>query len=205
MAKNKLLRNYTQKSDPELGEFALHVATSLTGNANFTTPPITGLVLTTQANGFITAVALVTNGGSQANTIDKVNKREALETALDTVATYVELTALNDAAKLVSSGFQLANPSRVPVAPGMTAVLSVTNTASGKLDLELQSADNAWCYIVEFTSAPGGLSKLATFTSAKDVVLEGLTPGTMYSIRVQVMGSGNQVTEWCDAVQHMAT
>jgi hypothetical protein len=204
MAKNKLLRNYTQKSDAQLGEYALHIATSLTGNANFATPPITSAALTTQANAFNTAVAACENG-TPANTIDKNNKRGALLAVLDTLVTYVELQSNNDAAKLVSSGFSLANPSRVPVAPGTTAILSVTNTASGKLELELQPADNAWCYIVEFTSAPGGLSKLAAFTSVKEVVLTGLAAGTTYSIRVQVMGSGNQATEWSDAVQHMAT
>jgi hypothetical protein len=43
------------------------------------------------------------------------------------------------------------------------------------------------------------------FTNAHDVTLTGLTPGTMYSMRVQVMGSGNQVTEWSNTVQQMAT
>jgi hypothetical protein len=46
--------------------------------------------------------------------------------------------------------------------------------------------------------------KTATFTNPHDATLLGLTPGTMYSLRVQVMGSGNQITEWCDTVQHMA-
>jgi hypothetical protein len=52
---------------------------------------------------------------------------------------------------------------------------------------------------------PGGAVKTATFTSARDVTLTGLVPGTMYSIRAMVMGSANQVTDWSDAVQHMAT
>ncbi len=38
-----------------------------------------------------------------------------------------------------------------------------------------------------------------------DVVLEGLTPGTNYSLRVQVLGSLNQRTDWSDAMQHMST
>ena len=60
-------------------------------------------------------------------------------------------------------------------------------------------------YVVDYTAQPNGAKQSATFTNPHDVVLMGLTSGTMYSLRVQVMGSGNQVTEWCDTVQHMAT
>jgi len=58
---------------------------------------------------------------------------------------------------------------------------------------------------VEYTAQPNGAKQTQTFTNPHDVTLTGLTAGTMYAIRVQVMGSGNQVTEWCDTVSHMAT
>jgi hypothetical protein len=204
MGKNHVLRNYQGAMDGQLGDSALHIATSLTGNANFTTPPITPANLTTQANGFITSVAAAVNG-TPAQTLAKKTLRAALIASLDTLTTYVELTANNDPQKILSSGFDLASTARNAAVPGMTTILSVTNTASGKLGLELQPADNAWCYIVEYTALPNGAVKTITFTNAHDAVLTGLTSGTMYSMRVLVMGSGNQVTNWCDAVQHMAT
>ncbi len=204
MAKNHVLHNYAQTTDGQLGDFALHVATSLTGNGNFPTPPITPVALTGQANSFITLVAAAVNG-TPAQTLAKNTLRGQLITSLDTLATYVELTANNDAQKILLSGFELASTSHAAAVPGKTAILSATNTATGKLGLELQLADNAWCYIVEYTALPNGAVKTATFTSVRDAVLTGLTSGTMYSIRAQVMGSGNQVTDWCDAVQHMAT
>jgi hypothetical protein len=42
-------------------------------------------------------------------------------------------------------------------------------------------------------------------TNPHDAVLTGLTPGTVYAIRVCAMGSNNQVSEWCDVVSHMCT
>ena len=201
--KNRVLRDYSSKTDGQLGDFGLHIATSLTGNANFATPPMPPAALTTQANGFNTSVAAL--NGTQANTITKNNLRTSLLGSLDQLATYVELTANGDAGKIVSSGFTLASTTRTPQVPGTSGILSVTNVASGKLALELSVADNAWAYIVEYTALPNGAKLTATFTNPRDVTLTGLTPGTMYSFRVQVMGSGNQASEWSDTVQHMAT
>lgn len=202
--KNRVLRDYAGKTDGQLGDAALHVATSLDGNPNFTTPPVTPAALTTQATGFNAAVAACVNG-TPAQTLDKNTKRDALIAALDQLASYVELTAANDPAKIISSGFNLTSNTRTALAPGMTSILSVTNVASGKLGLELQVADNAWAYVVEYTALPNGAKQTQTFTNPHEATLTGLTPGTMYSLRVQVMGSGNQITEWCDTVQHMAT
>jgi hypothetical protein len=166
---------------------------------------MTPAALTAQGNAFIASVAACLNG-SQAQTLAKKTMRTGLLGSLDTLATYVDLTAANDPQKIVSSGFELADTSaRTRSAPGATTILSITNTASGKLGIELQLADNAWCYIVEYTALPNGAVKTFTFTNVRGVELTGLTAGTMYSIRVMVMGSGNQVTDWCDAVQHMAT
>jgi hypothetical protein len=202
--KNHVLRDYSGKTDGQLGDFALHVATDLTGNANFTTPPVTPAALTTQAGNFNTAVSACVNG-TPAQTLTKNTLRAALVATLDQLATYVELTANNDPQKIVSSGFNLNSATRTAQVPGMTSIMSVTNVASGKLGLELEVADNAWAYIVEYTALPNGPVKTATFTNPHEVVLTGLTPGTMYSLRVQVMGSGNQVTEWSNTVQQMAT
>lgn len=87
----------------------------------------------------------------------------------------------------------------------MTNINGILNVAPGKLGLDLAVAANAWAYIVEYTALPGGAVKTATFTNPHGATLTGLTAGTVYSSRVQVMGSGNQTTEWCDPVQHMAT
>ena len=202
--KNRILRDYSGKADAPVGDFALHVAASLNGNANFTTPPITSAALTTQATAFNTSVGKAING-TPADTLDKNTKRVALITALDTLANYVELMAVNDAAKMISAGFDLVNMSRTQAVPEKSSIVSVTNVASGKLGLDLAVGANAWAYVVEYSALPNGAVKNATFTNPHEAVLTGLTPGTVYSMRVQVMGSGNQVTEWSDTVQHMAT
>ena len=204
MAIYSVLRNYGRKSDGDLGDFGLHIGTEMTGNANFTTPPFTIASLTTATNKFIAAAAASLHG-TPSDTLNKKNLREALIALLNQLATYVELIANNDPAQILSSGFSLASTSRTALVPGMTSILSVTNVASGKLGLELQVADNAWVYVVEYTDLTTNAVKTQQFTDPHNAVLVGLASGHNYSMRVMVMGSGNQTTEFCEAVTHMAT
>ena len=205
MAKNKIIRSYHGLSDAQFGDFGLHIANALAGNATFPTPPTTAAALTTQTDAYITAVAACLHG-TPSDTLAKNTQRTALITTLDTLATYVELTANNDPAKILSAGFSLQSPAtHNPAVPEPSSILAVTNEASGKLRVNLAVGKNAWAYFVEYTAVPGGTPKLAGFTNPHDAVLAGLTPGTNYSLRVQVMGSANQTTDWSDAVQHMST
>lgn len=204
MNKNNVLRDYIRLSDAPLGDFALHIAASLTNNSVFPTPPTTPSALITEATEFSKSVAACVNG-TPAQTADKNGKRASLIAVLNQVAAYVELTANNDVEKMLASGFNLASTERNQQVPGMTSILSVTNVASTKLGIKIKPADNAWVYVVEYTSQPGGVAKTMVFTSARGIVLDGLTPGTVYSIRIQVMGSSNQRTEWCIPVTHMST
>ena len=203
MGKNHILRDYNRATDGVLGDLALHISTLLTLNTNFPTPAVAPLALSIAANSFNSAVAAAVHG-TPANTLAKNTLRTALIALLDQEATYVELVANNDPAKILSSGFSLASNVRTPAAPGMSAILLVTNVATGKLGVDLKVADNAWAYIVEYTAQPGGAVKTATFTNPHDAVLTNLTAGSIYSLRVKVMASGNQESEWSDAVSHMA-
>ena len=54
--KHRILRDNSGKTDAQVGDFALHIATSMNGNANFTTPPMTPAVLTSQGNALNLAV-----------------------------------------------------------------------------------------------------------------------------------------------------
>jgi hypothetical protein len=204
MPKYHILRNYLQMADAPLGEFGLKIGTGMTGNANFLTPPFTGAQLITASNNYITGAAVALNGTPE-DTANKAALQTALLAALDQTADYVEYTAHNDQAKILSSGFSLASTSHAPAPVGTTAILSVTNLASTKLELELQVAANAWCYIIQTSTSPNVWVTALIVTNPRDAVLTGLTPGTSYGIRACAMGSGNQQSEWSDMVNHMST
>jgi len=202
--KNWVARDYGNKGDKELAKTGLHIGTCLLGNGNFTTPPITPAALTTQANSFNAAIATAENN-TPATTQVKNAVRIALVAALDQLANYVDFTANGDAAKIASSGFNVANIKNTPRVPAASTILGITNASTGTLNFELAVAAYAWVYIIAFAPVAGGVPQYRWFTDPHDVVITGLTPGTLYSFTVQVMGSKNQATATSDAVQHMAT
>ena len=205
MGKSYILRNYARKSDAGLGDFVLHIADSLDGNPVFTTPTVTPVILRTKAAAFATAIG-VCQDGTRQDTEHKNTLRADLISTLDDEANYVELTAKGDREKLLSSGFDVTTAGGTsPVPVGTTAILSVTNTASTKLEIELQVADNAWAYELDVSNAPNVWVHNKTITDPHDAVLENLTPGTTYAIRARALGSKNQYGIWCEPVSHMAT
>lgn len=199
-----LLHNYSQLSDPELGNFALHVSSQMDGNANFTTPLVTPAVLNTAATGFLAAVAVCQDGTKQ-DTQQKNDLRAALLSQLDELAAYVEITAKNSAAVMLSSGFDLAATTAVKPAPvGDVSITAVNNAASGSLSLDMNYGPNVWAFETQVSTAPNVWVAAGYFTHSRNVNLMNLTPGTLYNIRVRVHGSHNQVSAWSDPVSHMA-
>jgi hypothetical protein len=204
MPKYHLLRSYSKLPDGRLGEFGLSIAGAMDGNANFTTPSTSPAALTTQSNTFIASAATALDGTTE-DTAAKKALRAALINTLDQLADYVELTAQNDPVKLASSGFRLASTNTSTAIIGTTAIIAVTNVASTKLGLEFQIDPNAWLYEVEISTTPGVWVHAGIFTDPHDAVLTGLTPGTAYQIRARLMGSRNQIGEWCSPVSAMST
>jgi hypothetical protein len=204
MAKYHLMHDYTQSMDGTLGDTALHVAAQMDGNVNFTNPPVTPADLKTAANNFIAAVAVCDDGTTQ-DTLHKKTLRTALIAMLDRLAGYVELTANNDPEIMKSSGFNLASTTAAKPAPvGTVAITSVTNPASGSLNLGLDMGTNVWGIEVQVSTAPNVWTPAGYYTDPRNVTMTNLTPGTMYSIRARVHGSFNQVSDWSDTVNHMA-
>jgi hypothetical protein len=205
MAKYHLLHDYQQMGDDGLGDFALHIATEMTGNANFPTPKIKPADIKTAALAFQAAVA-VCKDGTKLDTLHKASLREALILLLDQNLADVELTAQNNPEVLKSSGYNLASVGggAKPAPVGTVAVTGVTNIAGGSLNLSLDMGSNVWGVEVQVSSVAGTWVPAGYFTDPRNVTPTNLTPGTMYAIRVRVHGSSNQISDWSDPVSHMA-
>jgi hypothetical protein len=205
MPKEHVLRNYNKMPAPVAAEKTLLVVTKMTGNAYFVTPEVELTLLTTTANSLIAAVAKA-DGGTPEDTAHKLAILATLRGLLDTQANYVENIAQNNREIILSSGFDPASTSRTPAIVTGSSILGCTNVASTKIGLEVVIDPNAWGYEIQVNTPTNPIwAHWETFTDPHDIVLLNLVPGTLYGIRVRVLGAGNQRSEWSEPVTHMAT
>jgi hypothetical protein len=124
---------------------------------------------------------------------------------MDTQANYVENIAQNNAEIILTSGFELANQTHNASVVTGSSITDVANLASTKLGLTVVIDPEAWAYQVEISTVAGVWQHWENFTDPHNIVLEGLVPGQVYSIRIRVLGVGNQRSEWSEPVSHMST
>jgi hypothetical protein len=72
--------------------------------------------------------------------------------------------------------------------------------------VRLTPVTNARSYQVQ-TSANGGTAwvEAGTFTAARRIVLDALTPGTVYSVRACAIGGATGASDWSNPSSAMAT
>jgi hypothetical protein len=183
MNKYRVLKNYGELAGRPLSDFALRIAATLRGNANFGSLPVSANQLTALANDAPSAAALIA--------------------ALDFLADYVEQIAGEDLAKMQSSGFEFDTGPQSNAGLAPSAILSATNVDLGKLGLELLPSASAWAYLVEYQALPSGVKKYAMSSELNGLSLPGLTPGTVYAMRVMVLDSNIQKSEWSEVVEYL--
>jgi hypothetical protein len=86
--------------------------------------------------------------------------------------------------------------------PDIQAVLNVMTT---KLQLRVKSVRNAQAYEVQIRTGSGAWQGAGSYPQARNILLEGLTPGTVYEIRVRAIGGSLGYSDWSDVTTHMAT
>ena len=201
------LRDYHKLHETDLGERGLSNAALMAKTTYTVTSTVTAVILKAKAQSLIDAIAICQKGGDQTDTINKNKIKAELIALMDTLCNDVENAAniANNPAIIPAFGFTLADGTRTSGTPGTTAILGVTNLGPGLLGLQLLVAATSWCYLVEDTLLPNGPVKTYTFTDPNDVVLTGLTSGSMHSLRACTMVAKNKTGPWCDPVQHMST
>jgi len=205
-----VITGFGSMSDHAIETLASGVSTGLYGNSAYPTPPVTKAVLDADNAAFGLAIAAAKAGGPTA-TADKNNKRTTLTGLLHQLATYVQANQGDNLATLLSSGFQAASTGHVPapVLPSIPVIHSVTNGAAGQLIAHLEHpVPNNYGYDVRYAAVGAGgvlgaYQSAGHFTDSRSMPVNGLTPGTLYSIQACTHLSGNRTSDWSVAVQHM--
>ena len=203
-------------SDPEVGDFAQGVEEGMNNNPNFPKPPVPLVPpvppdptaptdLQTLRLDFTAARVAAADGGKTLTAV-KDQKRELLTEALHALAMYVQTVARTNLAVLLSSGFEACSTNRAQVPLQKPAILALVNETSGQLLLRGAAVLNARSYQAQ-ASTDGGKTwmEMGDFTAARRIVLQPVTPGTVYAARFRAVGGSTKYSEWSDALSHIAT
>jgi hypothetical protein len=191
-------------SDAQLVTDAETIVTSMTNNPTYPTPSPALAGITTVVNEFSNAIANAANGGTELTAI-KNAKRSVLRAALRELASYVAVACKGNMADLLSSGFPIQKPSRTPVGvlPAPAAPVLSLGARSGELLAATPPIANGYTYNwrVALASTPTVYLQQTQTTAARDTFAD-LTPGQIYVVDVNVIGSAGP-SDWSDAAQLM--
>ena len=204
----RVLLGFTNAPDHQLEETAGAVIDGLTGNAAYPSPPVPPGDLQDALTAFIAAMAAQSQGGPTA-TANKNNKRDAVVTLLRPLAGYVQENCNNNLAQLLSSGFEAVSTNRARSPLAVPRIVSLDNGNTGQLLAKVTPSANAKCYEVRYAAigaggAPGPWQSGGLFTNSRAMPLNGLTPGTSYSVQVRAVGGSTGYSDWSDPVSHMS-
>jgi hypothetical protein len=180
------------------------IITALTGNPSYTTPAPTLAAIQAALDTFVAAVADAANGGVTLTSI-KNDKRADLVVLLRELASYVQVACKGDLTVLLSSGFPIQKPQRQPIGvlPAPTGLTVSLGSRSGELNASAPPVFGAAIYNWRVTTAaqPGVVVQTAQTTAASNT-FDGLTPGVVYNIQANAVGSAGP-SDWSDPAPQM--
>jgi len=191
-------------SDAQLVKDINRIYTSMTGNAAYPKAVALLLLVKSALDEFVAALSLA-GGGGVALTADKNDKRDALCTLVRTLAGDVTDECAGDLTVLLTSGFPIQKPQHFPIgdlpAPG-APTLSL-GVHSGDLDAAVTPVYGAVTYNWQLALASNPSAILQTDeTTAASTGFSGLTPGQIYIVTANVVGSAG-TSDWSSPAPKM--
>ncbi|HEY5041479.1 MAG TPA: fibronectin type III domain-containing protein [Verrucomicrobiae bacterium] len=189
----------------DVANLADDVVDGITGNPAFPAPPITALDLTT-LNTTLRSAITAADAGGPTQTAAKYKAYAAVTDALRKDANYVEIQSDNDLETLLSSGYDVVSTNRAQAPLDQPVIVEISNLATTRLLVRLLSILNAKSYQVQLATAVNGpWQEAGIYTQARRIVLLGLTPGTVYFVRLRAIGGSTGYSEWSVPATLMAT
>jgi hypothetical protein len=203
----RVLLGFTRLNGNQLVTSAGAVIQGMTGNKWFPSPPVTLEALQTAVNAFNLAITAQALGGTAA-TAEKKKKRLEIEKMLRKLVSYVQATCDDDLTVLLSSGFAAAGQTRTQSPLPKPVIRSVDNGHTSQLLINVGRLSNARTYEIRCApinngGAPGAWQSAGAFTFSRAMPVNGLTPGTMYSVQARAIGGSTGYSDWSDPVAHM--
>ena len=202
----KLLRislSFRRKRDMALHEFAGSIILGLTNHPVFIQLPVSVAELQALTDAFWQALSL-TNDRSKLLTVVKKQARLALVAALRTLARHVENNSGQDPVLMTSTGFSLMSTNRAQSELARPVILRLDYGPTTTLLATLIGVRNAKCYEFEVSTDGENWFHAGSSTRTRKAVVNKLTPGVLYHIRVRAVGGKTGYSPWSEIIQHRA-
>ena len=194
---------FSRLNNSALKIFTTDVINGMTGNPAFPSPLIPLAELTSLQSVFGDAIVAAEMGG-RLTTVQKNQARADLMSALRRQASYVQGIAKHDEEQLISSGFTAMSRNTAQHKLATPILLKILNERTQSLTLRITPITNARNYQVQVRSGQGGWQEAGIFPQARRMEVTGLTPGTIYEIRVRALGGSTGYSEWSAVTSRMS-
>ena len=191
---SKVLINFERYSDGNLESKAHTIISNMSGNPYFPTPvPAIADVQTAAAD--YSAALIDAKTGSRAAVATKNDMREALTVLLRSMAGYVNFVANGDAAKLLTSGFDLSKESTSVIITKPENLQVMNGANAGELEVTVNRVKGATAYQHEYTAdaAAPVVNWISIASTSRRIVFSNLQPGSKYYCRVGAVGPKGQL------------
>lgn len=193
MPKAKVIVDFSTNrySDLELKNKADNIVICLTDNPKFVTLMPKATQIKAQVDDFGSFLARMAQGNKQL-TLAKNQSRNGLEGLLGSAAIQVQDLSGGDEEVIVSAGFDVKRkPTPVGILERPDNVKANPGPTRGSLEINWNVVTGAYMYEIEYTLNPETDKSLRehTSTTRHKVVIDGLTRGQAYAIRVAAAGS----------------
>jgi len=201
---HRVSMKFAKLKGANIGVFAGSAILSLTNNPAFPNLPVSLAELSASTDSFWSAFSN-TMGGARLATALKNQARAKLVSQLRDTAHYVQIVAKNDLATLLSSGFTDIDRNTASAPLSKPLIRAVINQHSTQLWLRVKRVPNARMYQVRLKVGDGDYIDAGSYRQARKIVLQNLTPGTVYAIQVRGLGGSTDQGPWSGPTSIMAT
>jgi len=188
--------------DGDVIQTCTELKTSLTGNANFPTPPVTLTAFGTQITASQTKLTASNNAAaaSKQATADKDVSMDALKAIAMQIVGYIDNTANGDESMILSAGLSVRAAKSPASVPNQVQNLSLTvGDNAGSLDAHWDSMDGVKSFEAQVSPDPFTLTSFVTADTVtkSSTTLTGLTSGSRVWVRVRAINSAGKGA-WSD-------
>ena len=107
-------------------------------------------------------------------------------------------------AALLSSGFDAVSTNRTQHPLDTPQIKDIKNVGMGRLQLVAGAVRNARLFEAQSKTGTGDWVSAGMFQNSREIIVTGLTPGTMYTFQLRAMGGSTGASDWSNPVSHMS-